>query len=96
MASMRIQQVVFWSAAVASTVQAVRQLAQQRVQPTPPLRHFGLEKALVVQLVLPRRLVVCGGAADPNVGRLVTRHCHPFVYDQRQESEVCLSQTINP
>jgi hypothetical protein len=36
----------------------VRQPAQQRVQPTPPLRHFGPEKALVVRPVLPRKLVV--------------------------------------
>jgi hypothetical protein len=31
---------------------------QQRVQPTPPLRHFRPEKALVVQPVLPRKWVV--------------------------------------
>jgi hypothetical protein len=37
---------------------AVRRPAQQRVQPTPPLRHFGPEKMLVVQPVLPRQLVV--------------------------------------
>jgi hypothetical protein len=30
----------------------------ERLQPTPPLRHFGPEKALVVQPVLPRKLVV--------------------------------------
>jgi hypothetical protein len=33
---------------------AVRRLAQQRVQPTPPLRYFGPEKALVIQLALLR------------------------------------------
>jgi site-specific recombinase XerD len=32
--------------------------AQQRVQPTPPLRHFGPEKVLVIQPVLPRKWVV--------------------------------------
>jgi hypothetical protein len=37
---------------------AVRHLAQQRVQPTPPLRHFRPEKMVVVQPVLPRKLVV--------------------------------------
>jgi hypothetical protein len=37
---------------------AVYQFAQQRVHPTPPLRHFGPEKALVIQPVLPRKLVV--------------------------------------
>jgi hypothetical protein len=37
---------------------AVGQLAQQGVQPTPLLRHFGPEKILVVQPVLPRTWVV--------------------------------------
>jgi 8-oxo-dGTP pyrophosphatase MutT (NUDIX family) len=33
-------------------------VSRYRVQPTPPLRHFGPEKALVVQPVLPRQVVV--------------------------------------
>jgi hypothetical protein len=36
---------------------AVYHPAQQRVQPTPPLRPFGLEKALVIQPVLSRTVV---------------------------------------
>jgi hypothetical protein len=36
----------------------VRRPAQQWVQPTPPLRHFGPEKTLVVHPVLPRELAV--------------------------------------
>jgi hypothetical protein len=38
-------------------VTAVRHLAQQRVHPTPPLRHFGPEKVLLVQPALPRTWV---------------------------------------
>jgi hypothetical protein len=35
---------------------AVRELAQQRVQPTPPLRHFEPEKMLVVQAGLAQEV----------------------------------------
>jgi hypothetical protein len=53
----------------------VRARVQQRVKPTPLLRHFGPEKALVVKPVLPRKVVALRWRGRPK-GWAVHRFRH--------------------